>query len=149
MSKAVDVLGWIRSLWGCIHVPHFFWGNPLESFKQLPRAIVVTDCRSLYDLVSRLAMPACEEYGTTLEVLLIKQRTEENVLQMDPHVPNARGCSYQKHGTHADAQSTQAGEIRSLRRRSNSSQEFATQTSNLLAGDPGLRIHQQATYSIK
>ena len=79
MSKSVDTLGWIRSLWGCVHVPNYPWGNPAEGFK-IPRAIVVTDCRSLYDLVSRLAMPACEEFRTTLEALLIKQRTEENVL---------------------------------------------------------------------
>ena len=80
MSKSVDLLGWVRSLWGCVHVPKFPWGSPIDGFKLLPRAIVVTDCRSLYDLVSRLAMPACEEFRTTLEVLLIKQRTEENVL---------------------------------------------------------------------
>ena len=41
-------------------------------------AIIITDCRSLYDLVTRLAMPACEEHRTTLEVLLIKQKCEEN-----------------------------------------------------------------------
>ena len=41
-------------------------------------AIIVTDCKSLYDLVSRRAMPACEEYRTTLEVLLIKERCSEH-----------------------------------------------------------------------
>ncbi|CAE7571351.1 GIP, partial [Symbiodinium necroappetens] len=25
MSKAVDILGWIRALWGVIHIPHFKW----------------------------------------------------------------------------------------------------------------------------
>ena len=81
LSRSVDLLGWIRSLWGCVHVSDFPDFSPIDGFKLLPRAIVVTDCRSLYDLVSRrLAMPACEEFRTTLEVLLIKQRTEENVL---------------------------------------------------------------------
>ena len=47
MSKAVDVLGWVRSLWGVVHI-------------------------------DKLATPACEEYKTTLEVLLIKQRCLEN-----------------------------------------------------------------------
>ena len=41
-------------------------------------AVVVTDCKSLYDLVSRRAMPSCEEYRTTLEVLLIKDRCLEH-----------------------------------------------------------------------
>ncbi|OLQ00773.1 hypothetical protein AK812_SmicGene16522 [Symbiodinium microadriaticum] len=49
-----------------------------ESYKKLNLAIIVTDCKSLYDLVTRLAMPACEEHRTTLEVLLIKQRCAEN-----------------------------------------------------------------------
>ena len=74
MSKSVDLLGWVRSLWGCVHVPKFSWGSPIDGFELLSRA------NSLYDLVSRLAMPACEEFRTTMEILLIKQRTEENVL---------------------------------------------------------------------
>ena len=78
MSKAVDVLGWCRSLWGCVHIPEFPWQNPEKSFHLLQKALVVTDCKSLYDLVTRLAMPACEEYRATLEVLLIKQRCREN-----------------------------------------------------------------------
>ena len=78
MSKAVDVLGWCRSVWGCVHVLTFPWHSPEASFKLLPKATVVTDCQSLYDLVTRLAMPSCEEYRTTLEVLLIKQCCQEN-----------------------------------------------------------------------
>ncbi|CAE7225513.1 RE1 [Symbiodinium sp. CCMP2592] len=78
MSKAVDMLGWIRALWGVVHVPEFRWQSPEESYKKLKKAIIVTDCKSLFDLVTRLAMPACEEHRTTLEVLLIKQRCSEN-----------------------------------------------------------------------
>ncbi|CAE7320417.1 GIP [Symbiodinium sp. KB8] len=78
MSKAVDTLGWIRALWGTVHVPSFSWQQPEEGFKRLNTAVIVTDCKSLFDLVTRLAMPACEEHRTTLEVLLIKQRCEEN-----------------------------------------------------------------------
>ena len=78
MSKAVDLLGWVRALWGVIHVPEFQWQKPESGFRQLRTAIIVTDCKSLFDLVTRLAMPACEEYRTTLEVLLIKQRCLEN-----------------------------------------------------------------------
>ncbi|CAE7226014.1 unnamed protein product, partial [Symbiodinium necroappetens] len=71
-------IGWMRALWGVVHVPEFRWQQPEESYKKLNLAIIVTDCKSLYDLVTRLAMPACEEHRTTLEVLLIKQRCAEN-----------------------------------------------------------------------
>ena len=63
-----------------MHVPDFPWQNPEASYQKLNRALVVTDCKSLFDLVSRLAMPSCEEYRTTLEVLLIKQRCRENAV---------------------------------------------------------------------
>ena len=78
MSKGVDILGWVRALWGGINVSGFNWQQPEVGFKQLPAATIVTDCKSLYDLVTRLAMPSCEEFRTTLEVLLIKQRCQEN-----------------------------------------------------------------------
>ena len=44
----------------------------------LHSATIVTDCKSLYDLVSRTAMPSCEEFRTTLEVLLIRERCQEH-----------------------------------------------------------------------
>ncbi|CAE7257045.1 RE1 [Symbiodinium sp. CCMP2592] len=78
MSKAVDMLGWMRALWGVVHEPKFDWRSPEQGFQSLNPAIIVTDCKSLFDLVTRLAMPSCEEYRTTLEVLLIKQRRGEN-----------------------------------------------------------------------
>ncbi|CAE7320795.1 GIP [Symbiodinium sp. CCMP2592] len=77
-DQAVDLLGWLRALWGVVHVPHFDWRQPEKSYKLLNTALVVTDCKSLFDLVTRLAMPTCEEHRTTLEVLLIKQRCAEN-----------------------------------------------------------------------
>ena len=80
MSKSIDALGWIRSLWGTVHVPNFPWSDPAASYAKLNKAVIITDCRSLYDLVTRLAMPSCEEFRTTLEVLLIKQRCAENAV---------------------------------------------------------------------
>ena len=80
MSKSVDLLGWIRMLWGCVNVQGFPWEDPLTSFKLLSPAIIVTDCKSLYDLVTRTAVPSCEEFRTTLEVLLIRQRCTEHVI---------------------------------------------------------------------
>ena len=78
MSKAVDMLGWMRALWGTVHVANFRWQQAEKGYQLLNRAAIITDCKSLFDLVTRLAMPSCEEFRTTLEVLLIKQRCEEN-----------------------------------------------------------------------
>ena len=78
MSRSVDKMGWCRLLWGTLTIPEFQWRSPPEAFNQMHAAIIVTDCKSLYDLVSRRAMPACEEYRTTLEVLLIKERCSEH-----------------------------------------------------------------------
>ena len=80
MSKAVDVLNCIRALWGVVRVPGFKWTHAELCYHQLNKAVIVTDCTSLYDLVTRLAMPSCEEFRTTLEVLLIKERCGENVV---------------------------------------------------------------------
>lgn len=78
MSKSVDKLGWLRLLWGSLMIPNFEWRDPCKAGQQLHQAMVVTDCKSLFDLVSRRAMPSCEEYRTTLEVLLIKERCQEH-----------------------------------------------------------------------
>ena len=78
MSQSVDRLSWMRLLWGCLLVPEFNWRCPPEGFKQLNRAIITTDCKSLFDLATRTAIPTCEEYRTTLEVLLIRERCAEH-----------------------------------------------------------------------
>lgn len=78
MSRSVDQLGWMRLLWGTLAISDFNWRQPLEAFPKMHPAAIVTDCKSLYDLVSRTAMPSCEEYRTTLEVLLIRERCLEH-----------------------------------------------------------------------
>ena len=76
--SSVDQMSWCRLLWGTLVVPEFHWRNPPEAFRHMHAAVVVTDCKSLCDLVSRRAMPSCAEYRTTLEVLLIKERCLEH-----------------------------------------------------------------------
>lgn len=78
MSRSVDRLGWMRLLWGTIVHPDFPWQDPPKAFRRLPKAVITTDCRSLYDLVSRTAIPSCEEFRTTLEVLLIREQCQEH-----------------------------------------------------------------------
>ena len=78
MSRSVDKLGWLRLLWGSLNINDFNWREPPKGFQQLPKATIVTDCKSLFDLVTRTAMPSCEEYRTTLEVLLLRERCQEH-----------------------------------------------------------------------
>ena len=78
MSNSVDRLGWMRLLWGTINIAHFDWKDAKRGFHSLPKAVIVTDCKSLFDLVSRTAIPSCEEFRTTLEVLLIRERCSED-----------------------------------------------------------------------
>lgn len=55
----------------------------LEPFLQkLPKensAIITTDCKSLYDLVSRTATPACQEIRTVLQAKLIKEHLQNGI----------------------------------------------------------------------
>ena len=39
----------------------------------------VTDCKSVYDVATKNATPACHEYRTLLECLLIRERLQENM----------------------------------------------------------------------
>ena len=78
MSRGVDKLSWMRLLWGSLTIPNFNWRNPSQALAELQRAVIVTDCKSLFDLVTRTAIPSCEEYRTTLEVLLIRELCHEN-----------------------------------------------------------------------
>ena len=78
MSRGVDKLSWMRLLWGSLVIKNFDWRTPSKSLAGLQKAIIVTDCKSLYDLVTRTAIPSCEEYRTTLEVLLIRELCHEN-----------------------------------------------------------------------
>ena len=78
MSSSLDKLNWIRCLWGFAIDKTFEWQCPERALRTLPKALLITDCRSLYDLVTKLAVPNCQEWRTTIEVMLIKQQSEGN-----------------------------------------------------------------------
>ena len=78
MSRTVDKMRWCRLLWGTLIIPEFQWRSLPDAFRQMHAAVIVTDCKSLFHLVSRRAMPSFEEYRTTLEVLLKKERCMEH-----------------------------------------------------------------------
>eukprot|EP00435_Cladocopium_sp_Y103_P025468 s968_g6.t1 len=78
MSSSIDKLNWIRSMWGVIQSPKFQWQFPEISLKGLPKALLVTDCKSLFDLMTKVATPNCQEWRTTIEVMLIKEQANGN-----------------------------------------------------------------------
>ena len=53
----------------------------LEKLKKLQTSgeIVSTDCKSLYDLISRNATPSCQEFRTILQTMLIKEHLATGV----------------------------------------------------------------------
>ena len=76
MSSSLDKLTWLRCMWAFIHNPMFQWQYPEKALQNEPKALLITDCKSLYDLVTKLATPNCQEWRTTVEVMLIKEQTE-------------------------------------------------------------------------
>ena len=78
LSNSLDRLSWIRLFWRWLLKPDDSWKTPSETLKQMNTAVTVTDCKSVYDICSRTAIPNCAEYRTTLECLLVRERLGEN-----------------------------------------------------------------------
>ena len=78
MSSSLDKLTWIRCMWEFIKSPNFRWSKPEEALKETNRGLLITDCKSLYDLITKLAVPNCQEWRTTIEVRLIKEQIKDN-----------------------------------------------------------------------
>ena len=77
MSSSLDKLTWIRSMWGYIKNPSFDWSHPETSLKNEPLGLMITDGKSLYDLITKTAVPNCQEWRTTIEVMLLKEQSRE------------------------------------------------------------------------
>ena len=81
LSNSIDRLGWIRLFWEWMKEPlKTDWRNPKATLSQAPLATAVTDCKSVFDLCTKTAIPTCAEYRTTLECLLIREQLAENML---------------------------------------------------------------------
>ena len=78
LSNSVDRLSWLRLFWAWLKDPSVPWQHPEKVLELEPTAAAATDCKSVYDIVTRTAPPQCEEYRTTIECLLIRQRMQEN-----------------------------------------------------------------------
>jgi hypothetical protein len=93
LNSVLDHLSWIRLCWAWILDPSTKWKSPHQTLKQLPETyttatlnakqlpetFAATDCKSLFDLVSRTAMPNCAEFRTQLTARAIKDLLSENV----------------------------------------------------------------------
>ena len=80
LSGTVDRLMWIRMMWEWINDPSIDWRSPEEALQKARRAALVTDCKSAYDILTRTAIPQCEEHRTTIECLLIRERLQANCM---------------------------------------------------------------------
>ena len=92
-NTVLDQLSWMRLCWGWLLDPTIKWKQPSKTLKELPEtfstatfnaqnipeSITATDCKSLYDLVTRTAMPNCAEYRTQLNARSIKDYLSEGV----------------------------------------------------------------------
>ena len=55
-------------------------GRPRQALQKARKAALVTDCKSAYDILTRAAIPQCEEHRTTIECLLIRERLQANCM---------------------------------------------------------------------
>lgn len=78
LSTTVDRLLWLRMLWAWLEDPDGEWSNPEEVLEGENKAAVVTDCRSMFDILTTIAVPSCSEHRTAIECLLIRERPKSN-----------------------------------------------------------------------
>lgn len=90
LSTSLDQLAWLRIYWKWIHDPNIKWRNPDEALATLEPAIsiptmpdnpdvAITDCKSLYDLITRTAPPNCSEFRVQLLARSIKDALKEGI----------------------------------------------------------------------
>ena len=79
LSGAVDLLSWLRIHWSWICRPSEEWKDPEACLKSCPVSYAVVDCKSLFDLIQKTTVPQAQEYRTTLEALIIKDRLKEGI----------------------------------------------------------------------
>ena len=91
LNSTLDQLSYLHLYWGWFQNPWINWKQSKQTLKELPptyaaptvkedvNSIAVTDCKSLYDLVTRTAPPSCQEFRTQLQARAIKDLLSENV----------------------------------------------------------------------
>ncbi len=93
LSSTLDQLSWLKIFWAWLLDSRVKWDKPEEALQKLPGAIssvthkiqeidesiAATDCKSLYDLVTRTAPPNCSEFRTQLQARAIKNLMSEGI----------------------------------------------------------------------
>ena len=88
LASTLDQMSWLRLYWGWLMNPKLAWKDSEKTLKTLPLAvsvntfkenkdIAVTDCKSLFDLTTRTAMPSCSEFRVSLQARAIKDLLAE------------------------------------------------------------------------
>ena len=83
-------MAWIRRHWQWLHDPKVQWRDPDNALLQLDPAVsvstihenhdvAVTDCKSLFDLITRTAPPSCSEFRVQLMARSIKESLKEGI----------------------------------------------------------------------
>ena len=63
---------------GMMKDPSVDFANPESVLKGAPKASLITDCKSAYDIATKTAAPSCAELRTQLECLHLRERLQEN-----------------------------------------------------------------------
>ena len=91
LSSSLDMLSWVRLYWAWMYNPNDAWKHPVETLvpkavatathgkPTIPSSLAATDCKSLYDLVTRTAPPNCQDFRTQLQTRAIKEQLAEGV----------------------------------------------------------------------
>ena len=91
LNSVLDHLSWVKLCWAWFLDNRVTWRDPANAIKNLPESystatikaqelpdsIAATDCKSLYDLVTRTAPPSCTEFRTALNARQIKDLLSE------------------------------------------------------------------------
>lgn len=92
LTSSLDQLSWLRLFWAWLLDTSIAWQDPTRSLQKLPSAVAsptwksqnlpeaisATDCKSLFDLVTKTAPPQCSEFRTQLHARAIKDMLSEN-----------------------------------------------------------------------
>ena len=88
LSSTLDQLSWLRLFWSWTHDPMVQWKKPEDALTKLAPATTVpirpednnlsiTDCKSLFDMITRTAPPSCSEFRVQLMARAIKESLKE------------------------------------------------------------------------
>ena len=91
MGSMLDQLSWLKLYWAWLLSDTVPWRDPNLALSQVPQSITnmtlkdpdphvaATDCRSLFDLLTKTAAPNCSEFRTQLQARAIRDLLGEGV----------------------------------------------------------------------